>query len=92
MTSGKQVLCGGKILSEVLQQVLQETVAAKDAELAAAREGRDASDADWEARMQAAVDSAERWKELAEKLGADKGSADAALAAERAQLQARAAS
>ena len=35
------------------------------------------------------MDSAERWKEFAESLGADKDAAEAALAAARAELQAR---
>ena len=39
-----------------------------------------ASDADWETRLQEAVDSATQWKEFAEKLGKEKSELDIQLA------------
>ncbi len=73
-----------------LEQQLAEARQAlteKEGQLASAQEKAQASDADWEGRMKEAVSSAEQWKEFAEKLGADKDAAEAALASAQASLQ-----
>jgi len=50
----------------------------------------ESSEADWEGRLQSAVDSAEQWKAFADKLAAERGALDAELAGARADAQARA--
>jgi hypothetical protein len=57
----------------------------KRRELAGLQQERGDSDADWEMRLQEAVDSAEQWKAFAEKLGKEKGEMDAQLT--RLQVQ-----
>jgi len=55
--------------------------------MAGLQQERSDSDADWEMRLQEAVDSAEQWKAFAEKLGKEKGEIDAHLS--RLQVQAQ---
>ena len=57
----------------------------KQQELSGLQRERADSDADWEMRLQEAVDSAEQWKAFAEKLGKEKGEIDAQLS--RLQIQ-----
>ena len=49
----------------------------------------ESSEADWEGRLQGAVDSAEQWKAFADKLAAERGALDAELAVARTDAQAR---
>ena len=51
---------------------LQASHEEKLREAEVAEQEKAASDADWEIRLQEAVDSAEQWKEFAEKLGKEK--------------------
>ena len=55
---------------------MQAEMESKSAQLDAAQQEKGASDADWELRLQEAVDSAEQWKAFAEKLGREKGELD----------------
>lgn len=60
--------------------LIQRSLERKVEEMAQAARERVESDADWESRLQEAVDSAEQWKEFAEKLGKERSSLQAQLA------------
>ena len=49
----------------------------------------EASEADWEGRLNSAVESAEQWKSFADKLAAERAQLDAELATARAEAQAK---
>jgi hypothetical protein len=68
---------------------VQETIERKDADAEAARVEREASDADWESRLEGAVSSAQKWTEFAERLQAEKAEAEGHLAAALADVQVR---
>ena len=57
------------------------------AALDSSKQEREASDAEWDARHQEAVDSAEQWKEFADKLGKQKEEQQQQLDAVSAELQ-----
>lgn len=57
----------------------QRAAEEKRHELVGLQQERADSDADWEMRLQEAVDSAEQWKAFAEKLGKEKSKIDAQL-------------
>jgi hypothetical protein len=66
---------------------VQETIERKDADAEATRVEREASDADWESRLEGAVSSAQKWTEFAERLQAEKAEAEGHLAAALADVQ-----
>lgn len=57
------------------------------AALASNKQEQDSNDAEWDARHQEAVDSAEQWKEFADKLSKEKEEQQQQLAAASADLQ-----
>lgn len=59
---------------------VQVAVSERATRLERLEQDKAASDADWESRLQEAVDSAEQWKAFAEKLGKEKGELEALLA------------
>ena len=66
---------------------LQASHSEKLREMEAWEQEKAASDADWETRLQEAVDSATQWKEFAEKLGKEKGELDTQLAGLQSSVQ-----
>lgn len=57
--------------------------------LASSKQEQESNDAEWDARHQEAVDSAEQWKESADKLGKEKEEQQQQLASASASLQVR---
>jgi hypothetical protein len=68
---------------------LQELVDRKDADAEEARLEREASDADWESRLNEAVNSAQKWTEFAQRLEAEKAEAESQLSSTLSHVQAR---
>lgn len=58
------------------------------AALASSKQEQESNDAEWDARHQEAVDSAEQWKEFADKLSKEKEEQQQHLASVSAHLQA----
>lgn len=65
----------------------QAAYEAKQVEAKTAAQEREASDADWELRLQQAIDSAEKWTAFANALQADKGKAEGEASSTASQLQ-----
>ena len=61
------------------------------AAVASSKQEQNSSDAEWDARHQEAVDSAEQWKEFADKLSKEKDEQQQQLASASKGLQVRAA-
>ena len=57
------------------------------AALASSKQEQESNDAEWDARHQEAVDSAEQWKEFADKLSKEKEEQQQKLASASADLQ-----
>ena len=57
------------------------------AALASSKQEQESNDAEWDARHQEAVDSAEQWKEFADKLSKEKEEQQQQLASASADLQ-----
>lgn len=65
----------------------QEALEWKDAQAEGARVEREASDADWESRLEEAVSSAHKWTEFANRLESEKAQAESQLSATLVHLQ-----